>query len=373
MTSKRSELIHSRNVQLLIMLLLALSSIGFFFEMRRDAALRQASAQGLVEGSALGLSGGRARGGSFDRPSQPAGPSGGSLPPSFDNSPSYGGGGYYPGPSYPRTYPSYPRTYPSYPRSGGTVIVPAPYPGGYVQTYPAPGAGSGVGLLFLLLVLGFMVLPVILNLIKLKAVGSPSGAAGGSNERLNDIVTVTELQVALLAQARTIQADLDRIASRANLADPVELNQMLQETVLALLRSPENWSHARVSSQTVRSRDQAAQLFEQLSIAERSKFAQETLVNMSGDIRRQSYTPRGDEDPAAYIVVTLLVGTADDQPLVAKPIYSADDLKAVLKRLGSISPSYLLVYELLWAPQDPSDSLSRDQLLTLYPDLTQIA
>jgi uncharacterized membrane protein len=165
---------------------------------------------------------------------------------------------------------------------------------------------------------------------------------------------------------------LTELTNQADLQSKQGLNRLLQETVLALLRSPENWSHARVASQTVRSRDQASQLFEQLSIAERSKFSRETLVNIGGTVRRQAYIPKADADPAAYVVVTLIVGTADDRPLITQPIYSVQDLQAALQRLGSIPPNYLLVYELLWTPQDPADSLSRDQMLSAYPNLTQL-
>lgn len=236
--------------------------------------------------------------------------------------------------------------------------------------------GPGIGLLFLMAVLGFTVLPLLLNLLRLKgSFGSASGGSsyGGSSEMSNDTVTVTQLQVALLAQARTLQAELNELASRADVDSQEGLTQLLQETVLALLRSPEYWSHARLNSQTVRSREQAAQVFEQLSIAERSKIARETLVNTGGGARRTAFTPRENADPGAYIVVTLLVGTADDRPLLNTPIHSANDLQAALQRLGSVSAEYLMTFELLWSPQDPRDSLSYDDMLLAYPNLTQIA
>jgi uncharacterized membrane protein len=350
----------------LIVLMLTLSCLGFFFERRNEAA-RAAQPQGLIsaETAPLGLSGGRARGGDFGSPSGSAGggfSGGGSLPPV--GGPSYGGG------------------YPSYPRSTGPVVVPVPVPGGYVGGYPGgyvggyPGTiiGGDVGLLFLLAVLGFTVLPLILNLFRLKGPSAGGRAGGGSlNELGNDIVTVTQLQVALLSEARDLQRDLETLASRSDLDTKPGLNRLLQETVLALLRSPEYWSHARVSSQTVRSRAQAAQVFEQLSVTERSKFSRETLVNVGGQLQRQAYSGQPDADPAAYIVVTLIVGTADDSPLFSEPIHTASDLQAALRRMGGITPDYLLVYELLWAPQDPSDSLSYDQMLASYPDLMQIA
>jgi len=377
---ERSAALHSRNVLLSMLLLLAIGCLGFFLEKQVESSrkVQGPTAQGLLsqDDSALGLSGGRARGGTFSRPTAPSGSPGNTMPRTnpggYDRYPDYGGGysgGYGGGYSggYGGSY--YPRQ--SYPR-GGTVIVPAPYPG-YIPPQPAPvSVGTDVGFIFLLGVLGFMVLPLVMNLLKLRAVGAPTGVSG-SSELMNDVVTVTQVQVALLAQARAIQAELTELATHANLESPVGLSQMLQETVLALLRSPENWSHARVSSEAVRSREQATQVFEQRSIAERSKFTRETLVNVGGNVRRQTYTPQDDADPAAYIVLTLIVGTADDRPLFDQQVYSVADLQAVLQRLGAISPDYLLVYELLWTPQDERDSLSYDEMLANYPDLIQIA
>lgn len=369
---KRSSALHSRDVLLSMLLLLAIGCLGFFLEKQAEASrkVHGATAQGLLsqDDSALGLSGGRARGGSFSRPTAPSGAPGNTIPRTspggYDRYPDYGGGysGGYGGSYYPRQ---------SYPR-GGTVIVPAPYPG-YIPSQPAPvSVGTDLGFIFLLGVLGFMVLPLIMNLLKLRAVGAPTGVSG-SSELMNDVVTVTQVQVALLAQARAIQAELTELATRADLENQVGLSQMLQETVLALLRSPENWSHARLSSETVRSREQATQVFEQRSIAARSKFTRETLVNVGGNVRRQPFTPQDAADPAAYIVLTLIVGTADDRPLFDQQVYSATDLQAVLQRLGAIAPDYLLVYELLWTPQDERDSLSYDEMLAHYPDLIQIA
>ncbi|MBF2046168.1 MAG: DUF1517 domain-containing protein [Elainella sp. C42_A2020_010] len=326
---------------------------------------------------ALAQSGGRARGGSFDRPAAP------------QQAPSGGGssGGYRGGYSSPYDY-SVPYDY-SYPSRPDYYPYPAPYSRPRVivvppQSYPVPvdpGYGTGYGtsssgdglFLILVLLLGASMLPVLMNYLRASRSSSSSSSREiGASELANDIVTVTQVQVALLAQARYIQDELTQISLQANLNTPEGLAEFLRETVLALLRSPENWTHARVNSQTVKSRQQAAQLFEQLSIQERSKLSSETLVNVGGNIRRQSLQVDKDADPASYIVVTLLVGTADDRPL-ANPVHSTAELAAVLQRLGGITPAYLMIYELIWSPQDASDSLSREQLLTHYSDLVQIA
>jgi uncharacterized membrane protein len=193
------------------------------------------------------------------------------------------------------------------------------------------------------------------------------------DELSNDVVTVSKLQVALLAEARELQNELAEISLSADLDSREGLTQFLQETALALLRKPEYWSYAFSSSQTVKSREEAQQAFEQLSIGERSKFDAETFTNVNGRVRHQEVAESDAEiDPSEYIVVTLLVGTEDDQPLFGD-VYSAEDLKAALTRVASITPDYLLVYELLWSPEGKTDSLTSDELLTEYGDMVHIA
>ncbi len=303
------------------------------------------------------VSGGMSRGGSFSRPA-PAPSTPRSLPPSGGGYGGYGGG-------YGGSYGG------GYGYRSGPVIVPYP-------TYaPAPvyvdtGDDGGGTLFFVIVVLGFILLPIAFSYLQ-GGVGKFSGpaAAGSQSELLNDIVTVTRLQVVLLANARDLQRDLDRIALEADLTTSAGLAAQLRATVLALLRHPDYWTHVRAESQTVAGREKASELFERLSIQERSKFAVETLVNVGGEVQRRTMPSGPSQEVASHIVVTLLLGTADDRPLF-KSVSSVADLSAVLQRLGSISPAYLLVYELLWTPQDPSDSLSADELIANYPDLVTL-
>ncbi|RMG06582.1 MAG: DUF1517 domain-containing protein [Cyanobacteria bacterium J055] len=201
--------------------------------------------------------------------------------------------------------------------------------------------------------------------------GKRSAAPGSAAELANDTVTVTQLQVALLAEARDIQAELTDLGLEADLDTPEGLSEFLQETALALLRKPEYWSHVRSVSQTVGNREAAKRLFEQISIAERSKFGVESFSRVNDRVRDRSISVSPDRDPAEYIVVTLLVATEDDRPLF-DPVYSAEDLKHALETLAAIPPSYLAVFELLWSPQVSTDSLSYDELLTQYADMMPI-
>lgn len=192
-----------------------------------------------------------------------------------------------------------------------------------------------------------------------------------STEITNNVVTVTQVQVAMLAQARHVQKALTQIAEETDMSDKTGLTQSLRETVLALLRAPETWTHAATQSKTVKTKQAAKEEFESLSLEERSKFDVESLSNVEGNVKKQAIIQR-DQGLADYIVVTLIVGTAHDNPLLTQ-VMSANELKAALKKLGSVTPDYLMVYEVLWSPQDESDSLSEDELMLNYPNLFRIA
>jgi len=358
--------------------LLCLAATSFLLASTLQVSLPSDSASGILRLTAAAdarSSGGRAGGGSFRRSSpsrsssSPSRSSGGGYRPSY---PSQGGGGYYRG-------------------GGGTVVVPVPVPGGppvYRDTYPrSPGypsssgaystgsSNSFLGLIFALLAFGLplgLVLWVAYNLLRSRKGGGYGGGVGRGGELENDVVTVTKIQVALLAQARYIQEDLTKLATEIDTSTPQGIQQFLQEAVLSLLRAPENWSHVSTSSQTVKNLAEAEALFNKLSIAERSKFSVETLSNVGGKIsRKQDFRPDPDEGPASYIVVTLLLGTAHDKPMIGA-IHNSTELQDALQQLAALPPDYLMVFEVLWSPQDPSDSLTYDELLTEYSDMVQL-
>ncbi len=306
-------------------------------------------------------SGGRSGGGSFrSSPSRPSTPSS----PSRPSNPSY---------SNPNSGGSYQSDPYGYNRGGGTVIVPVPVNPGYGGSTAYGSSNDGIFTLGLLLMgaTGFA-LWIAYRAVKAKS-GDRSGfgAASVDKELDNNTVTVSKIQVALLAQAREIQADLTKFSLEVDTDTQAGLYQLMQESILALLRSPENWSHVLANSETVKSREAAEALFNQISVAERSKFSVETLSNVGGKVYRRDLKPDPEEDPASYIVVTLVAGTAHDKPLFDK-IQTETVLKESLQKLAAIPPDYLMVFELLWSPQDSQDSLTYEELLTEYTAMAQI-
>jgi uncharacterized membrane protein len=346
-----------RILGLIAVVFIAFSSVRFYQLLHPSplvsSAVYSAQPKSLLGNSDLtesSITGGRARGGTLNRPAPAA--------PAPSRSPGYSGG--YSAPSRPYSSPYYSDPFPA------PVIVPAPYPN-YV---PVPGysvpigdtGGGDVEFLLVLLVIGLIVLPIVINFLRSASTASSSGQP--------DRVTVTQLQIGLLAQARDLQQDLTQLTANADLSTQAGLTELLRETVLALLRSPQYWTHALSNSQTL-PREPASRLFEQRSIEARSKYSVETLVNVQGTVRQQTFSASEERDPAAYIVVTMLAGTTDDRPLLGR-IHSTNELRAALQRLGSIAPENLLVYELIWTPQAAGDSLSRDELIAYYPGLVQL-
>lgn len=201
----------------------------------------------------------------------------------------------------------------------------------------------------------------------LKRLISPAGS-----ELENDVVTVSKLQIGLLASAKDIQTNLTHLSEIADLNSSAGLTTFATNCTLMLLRHPDYWTHAASSSETVKTRAEAQQLFERISIGERMKFDSETF-SRTGDrvVIEDRSNAMPEDDLPEYIVVTLVVGTENDQALFP-PVHSAEDLEEALKTIGSLSGDYLSVFELLWTPQAAEDSLTADELIELFPEIVPV-
>ncbi len=178
--------------------------------------------------------------------------------------------------------------------------------------------------------------------------------------------TVVRQRVALLASAKDLQTDLIRLARRGDTDSPEGLSKILQETSLALLRHPDKVVYAWSSTEQVAS-GEAESRFDQLSMEERSKASEEVLTNVGGSISERKVKPQRDVTENEYILVSVLV--ASDRKLDLKLSDSHESLNANLVTLGSVSPEDLVALEVIWQPEDEFDVLSKDELLSLYPDL----
>ncbi|OCQ88957.1 hypothetical protein BCD64_04230 [Nostoc sp. MBR 210] len=280
------------------------------------------------------------------------------------------GGGSFRVPSS-RTYT--PRTYA--PPGGGGYY--APYPGGgfgFPFLLPFWGIGGGFGGLFTILI--FI---AIANFLVQSFRRANSDGIDEVGYNSNPNVSVTRVQVGLLAQARDLQPALNKIAELADTNSPEGRVAVVQETSLALLRHPEYWVYGGGGTQQAKLNSAESQ-FNRLALAERSKFSEETLSNVNNQLKAalaKEALPASDEldnptrliteGPGEYIIVTLLAATLGKFEIPA--INSADDLRQALRQMGSIPGEQLLAIEVLWTPQAEGDTLTSDDLFAEYPDL----
>lgn len=289
----------------------------------------------LVFGTADGAwaaAGGRMGGGSFRAPAPRMSPAPRAYAPG-------GGGGYYPG--------------------GGF---------GMPFLFPFIGIGGGFGGLFTLLIF-IAIANVVVRGLRGATDGNDYAAPVGSNPP----VSVAKLQVGLLAEARALQDDLNRLATTADTGTSQGLAKLLQETTLALLRHPDYWAYAASEDKQTRLLS-AEQEFNRYTLSARSRFSAETLSNVNNQLTQADpkalLTGDTDQAPGEYILATVVVATQGKLDL--PNISSTADLRQALSQIGAVSGENLLAVEVLWTPQQSGETLSADELIAGYPELKLI-
>ena len=266
---------------------------------------------------------------------------------------------------------------PSMPRSGGGGYRRGGYGGGYGGGYRGGGFGFpfiipifgfGGGGLFGLLIL-MAVAGVLVNAVR-GGGGAPSIGGGSPMPAVPSKVNMIQVQVGMLASAKSLQEDLRRLAASSDTSSSSGLQRLLQESTLALLRQPELWVYANAESGSVPF-SSAESTFNRLSMNERSKLDAELTSNFGGQSISNASANVGEADATnEFIVVTLLVASTAAASL--KGASTGEDLRQTLRILGSTASSELMALEVIWQPEGRGDVLSSEELLTAYPNLQHL-
>ncbi len=258
---------------------------------------------------------------------------------------------------------------PSMPRSGGSYRGGS-YGGGY--------RGGGMGFPFLIPIFGFgggglfglLILMAVAGVLvnALRGVGNaPSIGGAAAAPAMPRNVNMIQVQVGLLASAKSLQDDLRSLASSSDTSSSAGLQRLLQETTLALLRQPDLWVYANAESGSVPF-SSAESTFNRLSMNERSKLDAELTSNVGGQRTTDTSNSTGDADATnEFIVVTLLVASTASAKLAGAD--TGEDLRQTLRILGSTASSELMALEVIWQPEGRGDVLSANDLVTAYPNL----
>ena len=239
-----------------------------------------------------------------------------------------------------------------------TIFVPM---GGY-------GYGMGMGYGF-----GNIVSLAFIAIVLMAFLDNIKNMFGGDGIQLGgDAIAVVKVQIGLLGMARDLQLDLEKIADKADTSTTEGLHYVLEETVLALLRNPEYCVYGYATSASARGPEEAEDTFNEFSMDERGKLAEETLVNVNSRKRSTSAVKTdkdGDEENGIneYILVTIIA--ACDGGLKLPAVTDSAELRTALKRVGAIRADALQAVEVIWTPQEEGDTLTEDELLIDYPSL----
>ncbi|KAM0056091.1 hypothetical protein Hdeb2414_s0006g00214061 [Helianthus debilis subsp. tardiflorus] len=183
--------------------------------------------------------------------------------------------------------------------------------------------------------------------------------------RLQDVIPVIAI-VGSLATGRSLQRDLNRIAEVVDTSTKKGWHFVLQESILSLLRHSHDCISGYSSVDVKRSTVECEKRFNQLSVEERGKFDEETLVNINNNVRKKSATTQSSNGlPNEYIVVTIIVAARGVPEL--PPVESSAQLKEALQKLASIPSSNIMAVQVLWTPQKEDDSLTEQKMLKDYP------
>lgn len=234
--------------------------------------------------------------------------------------------------------------------------------GGFPMFLPFMGFGGG-GILPILLFLFFIWMS--------RRASMPSQGGTMLPSRPSE-VNLIKLEIGLLATAKDVPPALHRLVATIDTSNDVGLSQLLQQSALLLLRNQQYWHAASYDFRRVRY-SEAESAFNSLTMQARSKLGYETISNVSGikQIDGSHASPSSDLiPPGDYIVVVLIV--ASSASLHLHQARTADEVRDQVAEIAAAAGSNLEAVEVIWHPDSTDESLSRDDLMSMYPELAPI-
>lgn len=146
---------------------------------------------------------------------------------------------------------------------------------------------------------------------------------------------------------------------------------MAAETTRALLLRADYWTYGYSYVDEKVGNANAENLFQELSLRERTKVDFESLVNVNNVKYQVPVVPEEFEDLGQkFIVVTILLALHGSHKLPV--IKGNQSMKEALQYLGSIEIREEENVLVLWSPQDQVETLSEEQLRKRYFSLNPI-
>jgi uncharacterized membrane protein len=202
---------------------------------------------------------------------------------------------------------------------------------------------------------------------------------GAATSALGSGTSTVQISVAMDVPNRndpnSILSVLDRLANTAKTDSRVGIQNLSSQVALELLRRKSSIVSASSRYKHFGDRNKAQRDFNELSIQERGKFEQETVskyggVDYSGGSGRQS-SPSGSK--ATMAVVTIMLAIDGDSTKIGT-MNSIKDVEDALRKIAANTKidDCLQGAEILWTPEDQSETLSLREVVADYPELRTV-
>jgi len=233
------------------------------------------------------------------------------------------------------------------------------------------GASGMLGSLVLLGVVGLGTIALMRAIRRATRRGTPGAWSDDDAGAGAEASYVYKIQIGLGRSARHIQGRLADFASQGDTASEAGLAELLNQTVLELLREKDSIRYGLAQASGPMSMTNGETKLNAAAMAERSRFEIERIRGAGGSVHRAQAAPTVGAEALEFLVVTVIVATRIPLARISAT-RDRESLEAALSDLGAIPAQALLGLEVVWTPADPEDSLTETDLMTTYPELRSL-
>jgi len=215
---------------------------------------------------------------------------------------------------------------------------------------------------------------------------SSSSSSSIAQSALGSGSQVVQLSVALEVSDRddrnSILSVLNRLSQTARTDSRVGIQNLSSQIALEILRKRSSIVSASSYTKNFSNRPKVLREFQDRSIKERSKFESETVSKYGGVDYGSSSTSAsiaalrdssGSNDKATIAVITLILAIDGDSTKLNQ-IKSIADVEQALQKIATNSKvgDCLQSAEILWTPEDRSETLNKRDVIADYPELRSV-
>ncbi|TNF22457.1 MAG: DUF1517 domain-containing protein [Deltaproteobacteria bacterium] len=251
--------------------------------------------------------------------------------------------------------------------------------GGY-----SSGGSSGIGTYMLLRFLFTPTGMVVVGVIAVFFFVVP--AIKNANERKRQAklqaISVGRVQLAFDAMSTVGLRDrIEGIVREADVGSSMGIWRMGQQVLTSVLGELDHVSFAAFTEEKERPPEIGEEAFHRLTNDARSMFEREivrrdqkglALTQRNSDKATDLLDEDGDFGIAEYFIVTLVTAAQAGPIGLPETLGPQEDVENALKAMYAIGPDRHVGFEVVWTPAAESDILTRDELLTDYPQLAPL-